>query len=105
MKCLLACVNNTNGSIKIYVTFDNGFISKHTVFHHSCSAALCADPADIVNGMVTFTGNSVGDTATYTCNAGFELVGSVTTTCGQVDADSAVFSPEPPQCTRKYCIT
>ena len=72
---------------------------------HSCSAALCPDPADIVNGMVTFTGNSVGDTATYTCNAGFELIGSATTTCTQVDADSAVFSPEPPQCRGKYCIT
>ena len=98
MKCLLACVNNTTGSI---VTFDNGFISKHTVLHHSCSAALCADPAGSVNGMVTFIGNSVGDTATYTCNAGFELVGTATTTCTQVDVNSAVFSPEPPVCRRE----
>ena len=68
---------------------------------HSSSVALCADPADIVNGMVTFTGNSVGDTATYTCNAGFELVGSATTTCTQVDVNTAAFSPEPPVCSRE----
>ena len=70
--------------------------------HYSCSAALCPDPADIVNGMVTFTGNSVGDTATYTCNAGFELIGSVTTTCTLVDVNSAGFSPAPPVCRREY---
>ena len=64
--------------------------------------ALCPDPATIINGMVTFTGNSVGDTATYTCNTGFELVGSATTTCGQVDVNSAVFSPTPPVCRREY---
>ena len=30
----------------------------------SCSAALCSDPVDIDDGLVAFTGNSVGDTAT-----------------------------------------
>ena len=72
-----------------------------TKLHHSHSAALCPDPANIVNGVVTFTGNSVGDTATYTCNTGFELVGSATTTCTQVDVNSAAFSPEPPICRRE----
>ena len=70
--------------------------------HYSCSAALCPDPADIVNGMVTFTGNLVGDTATYTCNAGFELIGSATTTCTLVDVNTAAFSPAPPVCSREY---
>ena len=70
--------------------------------HLSCSAALCSDPVDILNGMVTFTGNSVGDTATYTCNSGFELIGSVTTTCTQVDSISVVFQPAPPSCRREY---
>ena len=66
-----------------------------------CSAALCTDPVDIVNGMVTFTGNSIGDTATYTCNSGFELIGDATTTCTQVDANSAVFQPAVPVCRRE----
>ena len=70
--------------------------------HRSCSAALCPDPADIVNGMVTFTGNFVGDNATYTCNPGFELIGDVTIACTLVDVNSAAFSPLPPVCRREY---
>ena len=68
------------------------------------SVALCPDPVDIDNGMVTFTGNSVGDTATYTCNLGFELIGDATTTCTQVDVNSAAFSPQPPVCRREFCM-
>ena len=70
-------------------------------FTFAPAAALCPDPANIVNGMVTFTGNSVGDTATYTCNSGFELIGSMTTTCTLVDVDFAAFSPAPPVCRRE----
>ena len=52
--------------------------------------------------MVSFTGNSVGNTATYTCDSGFELIGSATTTCTRVDANSAVIQPAPPSCRREY---
>ena len=72
--------------------------------HHSCSAALCPDPADILNGMVTFTGNSVGDTATYTCNSGFELIGNASAVCTQVDLNIAAFAPAAPVCRREYCV-
>ena len=51
--------------------------------------------------MVTFTGNSAGDTATYTCDPGFELIGVATMTCTLVDANSAVFQPGPPSCRRE----
>ena len=70
----------------------------------SCSTALCLDPDDIVNGTVTVTGNSVGDTATYSCDSGFELNGDETTTCIQVDVNSSVFLPSPPVCIREYCM-
>jgi len=72
--------------------------------HPSCSAALvvCPDPVAIVNGMRTFTGNSVGDIATYTCDLGFELIGVTTTTCTQVDVNTASFTPDPPSCRREY---
>jgi len=33
------------------------------------------------NGMISCTGNGVGDTCTYTCDDGFELSGSDTRTC------------------------
>ena len=49
------------------------------------------DPA---NGMVTVTGNSPGDTATYTCNDGYILEGSASQTCGPDGAWSDV----PPTC-------
>ena len=76
------------------------------------SAALCPDPDDIVNGVVTITdifsgmmsltGFSIGDTATYTCDSGFELIGDAMTTCTQVDVNLAVFQPAPPTCSREY---
>ena len=81
---------------QIYVVGDY----RHIYF---CTA-LCPDPFEPVNGMVTFTGNSVDDNATYSCNLGFELIGSSTAMCMQVDANSAEFSPAPPVCRRKYCI-
>ena len=67
----------------------------------SLCTALCPDPVDPMNGMVTFTGMSVNDNATYSCNVGFELVGSATVTCTQMDVNSAGFSPVPPECRRK----
>ena len=55
--------------------------------------------------MVISTGNSVGDTATYTCDPGFELIGDMTTTCTQVDMNSAAFqTQELPSCRREYYI-
>ena len=68
------------------------------------SVALCPDPVDIANGLVTFSGNSIGDIATYTCNSGFELIGGATTTCTQVDANSAAFPLAPPSCRREYLL-
>ena len=53
---------------------------------------------------MTFTGNSVGDTATYSCDSGFELIGNVITTCTLVDENSPVFSPAPPFCRRECCM-
>ena len=67
-----------------------------------CSTALCPDPVDIEYGMVAFIGNAVNDTATYTCDPGFELIGIATTTCIPVDANSAAFQPVPPFCRREY---
>ena len=81
-------------------------LSVHQLNHldESFSAALCPDPDGIVNGMVTFTGNFIGDTAIYTCNLGFALFGNATTTCTQVDVNSATFQPAPPSCSREYTI-
>ena len=47
--------------------------------------------------MVTVMGTSVGDTASYTCNDGFELIGTETVTC----MSDGTWSDEPPMCRRK----
>ena len=66
---------------------------------------MCPDPVAPDNGGVSFTGNSVGDTATYTCDTGFELVGVSTVTCTAApDGNSASFQPAAPVCNcKKTC--
>ena len=79
--------------------------------------ALCPDPIAPDYGAVTITGNSAfsGDTATYTCSSGFELIGSAMANCTKseppppplkgkrapISLNSAMFSPDPPSCERK----
>ena len=45
--------------------------------------------------MVTVSGNSDGDTATYTCDQGYELVGAESLTCLSIGAQ---WSDSPPEC-------
>ena len=81
-----------------------GIYSLTYLSHTSSSAALCPDPPALDNAMVTFTGNSVGDTATYTCNVGFELIGDPTTTCTAASNGNFAAFPAvpPPMCSREY---
>ena len=55
--------------------------------------ALCPTLTNPANGAVIVSGHSVGDTASYTCIFGFELVGTVTVTC-----DGGQWSSHPPVC-------
>ena len=62
-------------------------------------------PTDPRNGVVTFTGISVGDNATYTCNTGFELIGEGVATCTQAEGmNNASFLPTEPNCRRKCTL-
>ena len=81
-----------------------GMYSITSLSNTASSAALCPNPPALDNAMVTFTGNSVGGTATYTCNPGFELIGNQTTICtAAVDGNSATFQAvPPPECRREY---
>ena len=56
--------------------------------------AQCPTLANPANGAVIVSGLSVGDTASYTCIFGFELVGNVTVTC----RDGGQWSSHPPVC-------
>ena len=64
--------------------------------------ALCSSSSSPSNGGVIPAGNSVGDTATYTCNTGFELIGQPVATCTlDTGGNSASFVPTQPICRRK----
>ena len=62
----------------------------------------CADPDAPDNGDVTVGGDDLGDTATYTCDTGYNLVGEDKATCTEAaDGESASFMPAPPVCESK----
>ena len=64
--------------------------------------ALCPSPSSPNNGSVLFTGNSIGDNATFFCDVGFELIGDEVATCEETtDGNNASFNV--PTCRRK-CI-
>ena len=50
---------------------------------------------------MTVGGNNIGDTATYTCDPGFDLVGDGTATCTDAGDGTASFQPDAPTCQGK----
>ena len=69
-------------------------------------AIVCPNLDDPLYGSVTLSGNRVGDTATYKCDAGFTLSGGDRVrTCG-ANGVTGVWSGKAPVCIRKktsYC--
>ena len=57
----------------------------------SFSTAPCPDLSNPTDGVVTMTGNSVGDTATYTCN---NMNGEIVLTCQR----NGTWNNPPPTC-------
>ena len=66
----------------------------------SSHAATCEGLTNPGFGTATLSGQSVGDTATYECQSGFDLVGLPTRTCTQTSPGSADWSGEAPICRR-----
>ena len=68
----------------------------HKIYNSIPSSTLARCPIliDPANGRVSVTGNSPGDTATYTCDSDYDLVGSRILTCG----DDGMWSDTPPTC-------
>lgn len=67
------------------------------IISHLCAAVVCAELSDPVNGHLELTGTQFGDTATYSCNSGFRLVGSEMRIC----LGDGRWSGSLPVCTRK----
>ena len=51
-------------------------------------------------GSVSQTGTEVGDTATYMCDPGYELVGDEVRTCQRINDNTTAFDGEQPVCRR-----
>ena len=67
-------------------------------------AARCPtlDPPE--SGNVSVTGHSIGDTAIYSCNDGYDLVGTPERTCERVADDRAGWSGMAPFCQRRFLL-
>ncbi len=74
-----------------------------TCLHMNVLLAVdCGFLNNIANGQVsTSSGTTFMMTATYTCNTGYNIVGSESRTCG-ASGTSGVWSGEPPVCNCKY---
>ena len=59
----------------------------------------CGALPDPANGSVSTTGITFGDMSTYSCNAGFNLMGGSTRTC-QASGATGVWSRSAPTCQR-----
>ena len=71
----------------------------HDVFLLS-TAVDCGTLPDPVNGQVNTTGTTLGQTATYSCNRGYNLVGDSTRTCQATGA----WSGSAPTCQSTYVV-
>ena len=60
----------------------------------------CEHPGNVTNGMVSFDGTYLDDIATYTCNFGYELVGSSQRVCQL----NETWSNMVPTCDRKFLV-
>ena len=60
-------------------------------------AAVCGMLTGPTNGHVNLTGTTLGQTATYTCNTGYNLVGGSTRVCQATGA----WSGSAPTCSSK----
>src|SRR5262249_21389655 len=67
----------------------------------TCAIKNCGALTGPTNGSVSATVTTYGATATYSCNSGFDVVGTATRTCG---ADGT-WSSSAPSCAPKYCGT
>ena len=84
-----------------YVHISILFVTQLTIFLFLIILSIVVDCGSLgnpLNGQVDMSsGNTFMSIATYTCNAGYDLIGPKSRTCGS----DGVWSPAPPTCERK----
>ena len=84
-------------SLSQLVVFLNAALYKMTFTNSHQSVNDCGSLESPTNGGVVVTGTTVGSTANYFCNKGFELTSSSTRTC----QNNGIWSSKAPACRRK----
>ncbi|XP_064386173.1 uncharacterized protein LOC135334783 [Halichondria panicea] len=71
----------------------------------TCTPVDCGPLTDPTNGMITLSTTTFESTATYSCNTGYNIVGSVIRTCGAsiTSGPTGVWSPAAPVCEIVNC--
>ncbi|XP_058878367.1 CUB and sushi domain-containing protein 3 isoform X1 [Acipenser ruthenus] len=85
---------------EVTVQFDTDFyISKsgYAIQFSSSVATACRDPGVPMNGSRNGDGREPGDTVTFQCDPGYELLGEMKITCIQVE-NRYYWQPSPPVC-------
>ncbi|XP_062499146.1 CUB and sushi domain-containing protein 3-like [Corticium candelabrum] len=93
------CLVGTNTSICL----KEGYWSSNT--HRKCQALKCPNLQSISNGSVSVPSNYLGETATYQCKTGFDLIGSRKRSCQKRSSVncSLTWTEHPPTCRAKDC--
>ena len=88
-------------SISIYGYISILFVTQLTIFLFLIIPSIVVDCGPLgnpINGQVDMSsGTTFMSTATYTCNAGYNLIGPISRTCGS----DGVWLPAAPACERK----
>ena len=72
--------------------------SSSFIFHSNLTAIECPSLPDPENGRVTLSGNTLGSSATYSCDNGFGLVGKSIRLC----LADGTWSEKEPTCESKF---
>ena len=62
-------------------TFCSSCVEDVLLYLLNSTEILCEELQNPTNGQVFMTGQSIGSTATYTCDSGYELIGDDRRTC------------------------
>ena len=73
-----------------------------TLYTKFFPAAICSELSNPAFGTATLSGRTISSTATYTCNSGYNLVGTTTRTCEELNSATADWSGTAPICERMY---
>ncbi|XP_054546659.1 complement receptor type 1-like [Talpa occidentalis] len=78
--------------------------SKWADVRRHCQRKSCVNPKELLHGSVLmYTGVEFGSTVTYSCDAGYRLIGDPNATCVVVSGNIVTWDTDPPLCESIPC--